>query len=74
MYTSSHPCLFTGVYVVFKISMLYERLVAVVTSLKLILRPEGQYGQYASESEVAEAGNQCAICQVGDVSECHLSG
>lgn len=55
---------FPGVYVVFKISMLYERLVAMVTALKLIVRPEGQYGQYASESEVAEAGNQCAICQV----------
>ncbi len=50
--------------------MLYERLVSVVTALKLIMRPEGQYGQYATEAEVAEAGNQCAICQVCSVCVC----
>lgn len=53
----------TGMYMMCKCSVLYERLTATFTSFKTVLHPEGQYGHYATADEVAETGNQCAICQ-----------
>lgn len=53
----------TGIYFMAKCSVLYERVSAALLAARAALHPEGQYGECASPEEVAEAGNQCAICQ-----------
>lgn len=53
-----------GLYVVMKVVMIAERASTVWTAVKAVLRREAAFGQYATEEEIMEGGNTCAICQV----------
>eukprot|EP00873_Tetraselmis_striata_P033391 jgi/Tetstr1/453655/TSEL_040611.t1 len=54
----------TGMYVSFKVQMLWDRLPAVrAGGAATATRCEAQYGQYATADEVMEAGGSCSICQ-----------
>eukprot|EP00873_Tetraselmis_striata_P041170 jgi/Tetstr1/461434/TSEL_006543.t1 len=53
----------TGMYVSFKVQMLWDRLQLCVQAVRTATRCEAQYGQYATADEVMEAGGSCSICQ-----------
>jgi hypothetical protein len=48
----------------FKCGLIYERARMVAASTKALLQGDASYGKVASAEEIAEAGDNCAICQV----------
>jgi hypothetical protein len=53
-----------GMYLSFKLSMIWDRLGHVMQSVKTVAKCDAQYGQYATHDEVMECGGVCSICQV----------
>eukprot|EP00850_Spirogloea_muscicola_P017080 SM000143S00745 [mRNA] locus=s143:350160:352530:+ [translate_table: standard] len=53
----------TGLYLTFKLTATFERVLAFVSSLRAVSCRETQYGSYASTEEVSAAGDMCTICQ-----------
>lgn len=52
-----------GLYFLMKVVVIAERASTVWTAVKAVLKREAAFGQYATEEEIMEGGNTCAICQ-----------
>ncbi|KAK9863930.1 hypothetical protein WJX84_002024 [Apatococcus fuscideae] len=65
LYMPGHltPVSLAGMYVAFKVHMVYRQIGMIFAAAKVASRSEALFGKYASSDEVMEVGNSCAICQ-----------
>ncbi|KAD2392857.1 hypothetical protein E3N88_39834 [Mikania micrantha] len=62
-YGSLFSSLITGLYLTFKLTSIVEKVRSLWTAFKALSRKEVHYGSYATDEQVIEAGDLCAICQ-----------
>ncbi|KAK1398113.1 RING finger and transmembrane domain-containing protein 2 [Heracleum sosnowskyi] len=55
--------LITGLYLIFKLTSIVEKVQNFFASLKALSRTEIKYGTHATSEQVSAAGDLCAICQ-----------
>eukprot|EP00897_Mesotaenium_endlicherianum_P006172 jgi/Mesen1/5583/ME000281S04638 len=53
----------SGLYLTFKLTSTFAKLLAFVSSIRAVARREVQFGTYATAEEVMAVGDMCAICQ-----------
>ncbi|CAN4123452.1 unnamed protein product [Withania somnifera] len=62
-YGSLFSSLTTGLYLMFKLTSIVEKVKSFFTALKALSKKEVHYGSHATPEQVNAAGDLCAICQ-----------